>query len=51
MHFAYDLSQRHRVVTLNGEIIEVSGTITSNGHYPRRGQLRFTEDGLPNKEQ
>ena len=47
MHIAYNLGQSNRVVTMKGEVIEVYGTMTSNGKNPRRGKMRFTEDGLP----
>jgi chromosome segregation ATPase len=43
MHIAYNLG--HRVVTMNGELIELSGKMTANGKNPRRGLMRFTEDG------
>jgi structural maintenance of chromosome 4 len=35
---AYGTSQRHRVVTLKGEIIEISGTM-SGGGQPQRGRM------------
>jgi hypothetical protein len=43
MHIAYNLG--HRVVTMKGVLIELSGKITGNGNNPRRGLMRFTEDG------
>jgi len=37
-HIAYNLDRRHRVVTLQGELIEISGTI-SGGGKPRSGGM------------
>ena len=47
MHIAYN--QGHRVVTMKGELIELSGKMTANGKNPRSGLMRFTEDGQPNQ--
>ena len=37
-HTAYNLERRHRVVTLGGELIELSGTMAGGGK-PRRGGM------------
>lgn len=37
-HIAYNLERRHRVVTLGGELIELSGTM-SGGGKPRKGGM------------
>ena len=37
-HTAYNLERRHRVVTLQGELIELSGTIAGGGR-PRSGGM------------
>lgn len=50
-HIAYNLERRHRVVTLSGELIELSGTI-SGGGKPRSGGMsskmveEFTDDQI-----
>jgi structural maintenance of chromosome 4 len=43
-HLAYNLGQRYRVVTLQGDLIEASGTM-SGGGKPRSGRMGFTEEG------
>lgn len=44
-HIAYNLDRRHRVVTENGELIELSGTMAGGGK-PRRGGMssKFIEE-------
>jgi len=37
-HTAYNLDRRHRVVTLGGELIELSGTMAGGGK-PRKGGM------------
>jgi len=37
-HIAFKLERRHRVVTLTGELIELSGTIAGGGK-PRQGGM------------
>ena len=49
MHTAYNLEKRYRVVTVDGELIELSGTIAGGGK-PKKGGMsasivqEFTED-------
>jgi structural maintenance of chromosome 4 len=40
-HIAYNLGRRYRVVTLDGELIELSGTIAGGGK-PRSGGMSST---------
>eukprot|EP00557_Chaetoceros_sp_GSL56_P011228 CAMPEP_0176486162 /NCGR_PEP_ID=MMETSP0200_2-20121128/5422_1 /TAXON_ID=947934 /ORGANISM="Chaetoceros sp., Strain GSL56" /LENGTH=1331 /DNA_ID=CAMNT_0017882847 /DNA_START=84 /DNA_END=4076 /DNA_ORIENTATION=- len=40
--WAYDFGKRWRVVTLDGNLIEISGTMQGGGKSVRRGGMRFT---------
>lgn len=40
--WAYDFGKRWRVVTLDGSLIEISGTMQGGGKSVRRGGMRFT---------
>ena len=40
--WAYDYSKRWRVVTLDGKLIESSGTMSGGGKSVRRGGMRLS---------
>ncbi|KAH0786986.1 Structural maintenance of chromosomes protein 4 [Histomonas meleagridis] len=41
---ALDSGERHRVVTIDGKLIEVSGTFSGGGNYIKRGGMKIVDE-------